>query len=236
MKKFVSILVAMIMILSATAMADVAVPSKTTTDNTVVGKVESSTGVVIEESFAITVTPDAAPVAQEITKLFKAVTEEKKAPVAFFPEETKKQIVETLVAKLANIDIETVKTSENLDTMAAGIENFPDLEKMEINEFISITPVEYKEEYGDIETNFAFVTEYEVDQQVIVLFGLYTGEVDEQGEFIVEWVVLDATVEEDGTLTVVIPQAEMLKMQDAAHVAMVVLSEMSEVEELIAAE
>jgi len=219
MKKLVSLLIAMIMVLSAVAYADMAVPSKTTTDNTVVEKIETSTGVVVEETFDIVVTPDPEPVVKEITKLYQYVLEEQKAPISYFPEETKTKVLEVLAVKLAGV--EKVEDIEDI----TAIENLPDLETMEINEFVTIDTFDYKEAYGDIKTSFAFVTEYQVEQQVVVLVGLYSGEIDENGEFVVEWIVLDATVEEDGSLSVVIPQEEMLKIQDAQSVAMAVLSE-----------
>ena len=111
MKKFVSILMAMVMILCMTAAAETvtttgttasagAVSSKTTTDNTVVEKIESVSGVEVEETFAIVVTEDKAPVVKEITNLYTYVAEEKKAPITYFPEETKVKVMEALIAKL----------------------------------------------------------------------------------------------------------------------------------------
>lgn len=258
MKRFVSLILAAMLLLTMTAMAETvvtdqtaatttAVPSKTTTDNTVVEKVESVSGVEIEETFAIVVTEDAKPVVEEITNLYTYVAEEKKAPVTYFPEETKNKILEVLIAKLLKAEMpadpqpsasaapstgtETVNPLESIADPEL-LEKLPDIEQMEINEFITIEPIEYKEEYGDIKTSFTFVTEYKVEQIVVVLIGVYTGEVDENGQFVVEWIVLDAVVEEDGSLSVVIPQADMLKMQEAASVAMAVLSEKIDVEEL----
>lgn len=222
MKKLVSLIVAMLLVLTAAAFAEevvLSVPSVTTTDNTVVEKAETVSGVEVEETFAIVVTPDPEPVVKEITNLYQYVTEEKKAPITYFPEETKTKVLEVLAVKLAGV--EKVEEIEDIE----AIENLPDLEKMEINEFITVETFDYKEEYGDIKTSFTFVTEYQVEQQVVVLFGLYTGEIDENGEFVVEWIVLDATVEEDGSLSVVIPQEEMLMIQEAQSVAMAVLSE-----------
>lgn len=264
MKRFVSLILAAMLLLAMTAMAETvvtdqtaatttAVASKTTTDNTVVEKVESVSGVEIEETFAIVVTEDAKPVVEEITNLYTYVAEEKKAPVTYFPEETKNKILEVLIAKLlkaekpedpqATADPQPsasaapstgTGTVNPLESIADPelLEKLPDIEQMEINEFITIEPIEYKEEYGDIKTSFTFVTEYKVEQIVVVLIGAYTGEVDENGQFVVEWIVLDAVVEEDGSLSVVIPQADMLKMQEAASVAMAVLSEKIDVEEL----
>ena len=270
MKRFVSLILAAMLLLAMTAMAETVVTdqtaatttvvaSKTTTDNTVVEKVESVSGVEIEETFAIVVTEDAKPVVEEITNLYTYVAEEKKAPVTYFPEETKNKILEVLIAKLlkaekpadpqATVDPQATadpqpsasaapstgtETVNPLESIADPelLEKLPDIEQMEINEFITIEPIEYKEEYGDIKTSFTFVTEYKVEQIVVVLIGAYTGEVDENGQFVVEWIVLDAVVEEDGSLSVVIPQADMLKMQEAASVAMAVLSEKIDVEEL----
>lgn len=203
MKKLTSILVALVLILSA-ASAFAAVPSKTTTDNTQVKTVESSTGVKIEESFAIEVAVDAAPVVKEIENLFTFVNEKKMAPIAYFPQETQDKVLEVLKADPAAV---------------------VDVNKLEINEIVTIKPIEYKEEYGDIKTEFAFVTRYAAGQKVVAMLSLYTGEVDANGEFIVEWVVLEAEVQADGSIAVVIPQAEMLKMQTAQSVALAVLSE-----------
>lgn len=241
MKKLVCILITIIIILSVTAFAESvsannAVPSKTTTDNTMIKQPESATGVKVDETFAIVVREDAQPVIEEINSLFNHVVAEKKAPVAYFPEETKEKIEETLIVQLlkaegVEVPIDDATGSAVVDTAAVApeiLEKLPDLEEMEINEFISIEPVEYKEEYGDIKSSFAFVTQYQPEQKVVMLFGLYTGEVDETGAFVVDWIVLEAAVEEDGFLSVIIPQAEMLKMQEAENVAIAVLSEKTE--------
>lgn len=221
MKKFVSIIIALVLVLSVSASASVV--SKTSTDTTQVETVESMTeGVVIEEGFAVVVTPDAVEVVEEIKSMFVFVNEEKQAPVNYFPEETKEQIKTVLAAKLELAP-------------EADLSEVINLEEMEINEFVTFQTVEYKEEYGDVKVNFTFVTEYAQEQNLVALVSLFNGEVDEEGKQIVEWLVLEAEALEDGTVAVVIPQAEMLKIQSAQTSALLILSEKA-AEEVVLAE
>lgn len=206
MKKMIALLMALVLVLACVP-AFASVPSKTTTDNTQVKQAETLNGVVVAETFEIKVAADPAPVVEEIAKVFTFVNEKQEAPVNYFPAETKEAIKEVLTAQGAAEVTEEV------------------LEKMELNEFITIQPVEYKEEYGDIKTTFTFVTQYAVGQKVVAMLSIYTGEVDANGNPIVEWVALNAEVQADGSLAVVIPQAEMVRMQGAQAVALAVLSE-----------
>ena len=206
MKKMIALLMTLVLVLACVS-AYASVPSKTTTDNTQVKQAETLNGTVVAETFEIKVAADPAPVVEEIAKVFAFVNEQQEAPVNYFPAETKEAIKEVLTAQGA------VEVTEEV------------LEKMELNEFITIQPVEYKEEYGDIKTTFTFVTEYAVGQKVVAMLSIYTGEVDANGNPIVEWVALNAEVQADGSLAVVIPQAEMIRMQGAQAVALAVLSE-----------
>ena len=206
MKKMIALLMAMVLAL-ASIPAYAAVPSKTTTDNTQVKQIETASDVVVAPEFAVKVAADPEPVVNEIAKVFSFVNEQQEAPVNYFPAETKEAIKEVLAVQgVAEVNDEV-------------------LESMELNEFITIQPVEYKEEYGDIKAHFTFVTQYAVGQKVVAMMSIYTGEVDENGEPIVEWVALEAEVQADGSLAVIIPQAEMLRMQEAEAVALAVLSE-----------
>ena len=206
MKKTIALLMALVMVLACMP-AFASIPSKTTTDNTQVKQVETVSGVAVPETFEVKVAVDAQPVVNEIAKVFTFVNEQQEAPVNYFPAETKEAIKEVLTLQGA-ADV----TDEVLETM-------------ELNEFITIQPVEYKEEYGDIKAHFSFVTQYAVGQKVVAMMSIYTGEVDAEGNPIVEWVALEAEVQADGSLAVTIPQAEMLRMQDAQAVGLAVLSE-----------
>lgn len=215
MKKFVCALVAMMMMLSMAASA--AVVSKTTTDTTVVEKIETSTGVEVKETFEVKVAENTEPVVQQITNLFKFVVEEEQAPIAYFPPETQEQVKAVVAAKIEQLpELEKVEI---------------DVEKMEINEFVTIETINYEETYGDVAINFSFLTEYKVGQVVVALVSIFTGEYDELGNPIVEWIIMDAEVMEDGTLTVIFPQVEMTKVQEAENVALAILSEAVETEE-----
>lgn len=90
MKKFALALASMLLVLSA-AGAVAAVPSKTTTDVTRVKAVEST-----EPTMLIEVTEDAAPVVEEIEKIYQHVAVKGQAAIAYFPVETQNEIIALL--------------------------------------------------------------------------------------------------------------------------------------------
>ena len=203
MKKFACVLASMLLTLSAVgAMAD-AVPSKTTTDVTQVktveavkedGTVEAVTGWDIE------VAEDAAPVTEEIAKIYQEVFVNGKTAVAYFPAETQEAIAALLP--------EGVNAS-----------------KLMMNEFITLEIVGQMETATDVKVTFTFTTKYEMDQNVVVVIGLYDGTRDANGQYNVEWVALDAEVLENGDIAVVFPAELVEQMNDAAAVAMAVLND-----------
>ncbi len=203
MKKFACVLASMLLALSAAgAMAD-AVPSKTTTDVTQVktveavkedGTVEAVTGWDIE------VAEDAAPVTEEIAKIYQEVFVNGKTAVAYFPAETQEAIAALLP--------EGVNAS-----------------KLMMNEFITLEIVGQMETATDVKVTFTFTTKYEMDQNVVVVIGLYDGTRDANGQYNVEWVALDAEVLENGDIAVVFPAELVEQMNDAAAVAMAVLND-----------
>lgn len=203
MKKFACVLASMLLALSAAgAMAD-AVPSKTTTDVTQVktveavkedGTVEAVTGWDIE------VAEDAAPVTEEIAKIYQEVFVNGKTAVAYFPAETQEAIAALLP--------EGVNAS-----------------KLMMNEFITLEIVGQMETATDVKITFTFTTKYEMDQNVVVVIGLYDGTRDANGQYNVEWVALDAEVLENGDIAVVFPAELVEQMNDAAAVAMAVLND-----------
>ena len=203
MKKFVCVLASMLLALSAAgAMAD-AVPSKTTTDVTQVktveavkedGTVEAVTGWDIE------VAEDAAPVTEEIAKIYQEVFVNGKTAVAYFPAETQEAIAALLP--------EGVNAS-----------------KLMMNEFITLQIVGQMETATDVKVTFTFTTKYEMDQNVVVVVGIYDGTRDANGQYNVEWVALDAEVLENGDIAVVFPAELVEQMNDAAAVAMAVLND-----------
>lgn len=203
MKRMLCVLVTLSLLLAA-ATASAAVVSKTTTDNTTVQSIVAvDNTTVIEETFVVEIAQDEEEVVQEIANLYAFVTTEQKAPVEFFPVEVQEKVAEILP--------EEVKA-----------------ETLECTEFVTVRELGYKESYGDVVVNFSFVTQYKAAQKVVVLMGFYTGEVDEEGNPVVEWFPIEATALEDGTLDVVMTQEMLVKFSDAKTVAMAVLSEQTE--------
>ena len=160
MKKFALALASMLLVLSA-AGAVAAVPSKTTTDVTRVKAVEST-----EPTMLIEVTEDAAPVVEEIEKIYQHVAVKGQAAIAYFPVETQNEIIALLP--------EGVKGSA-----------------LTMNEFVTLTT---EGTAADVKVTFTFTTRYTVDQKVVVVIGLYdvewvvlNAEVLESGDIAVEF-------------------------------------------------
>lgn len=191
MKKFVLALASMLLVLSA-AGAAAAVPSKTTTDVTRVKAVEST-----EPTMLIEVTEDAAPVVEEIEKIYQHVAVKGQAAIAYFPVETQNEIIALLP--------EGVKGSA-----------------LTMNEFVTLTT---EGTAADAKVTFTFTTRYTVDQKVVVVIGLYDGTRDANGQYNVEWVVLDAEVLESGDVAVEFPAELVERMKNAVATAMAVLND-----------
>ncbi|MBQ3080665.1 MAG: hypothetical protein IJC48_11830 [Clostridia bacterium] len=173
--------------------------SKTATDNTQIEDIASANG-LIKDDFKIIVAEDKEPIKREIEKMYAFVNEENKAPAEYLPAEVLALAVDAL----------------------DGCE----ISLMEINEFVTIESVNYKEEYGDIVVNIEFVTNFAVGQKACACLAVYTGETDEAtGEYKVEWVVLEAVALENGNLSVYIPMEEVLRIQDEFAVGMIVMNE-----------
>ena len=191
MKKFALALASMLLVLSA-AGAVAAVSSKTTTDVTRVKAVEST-----EPTMLIEVTEDAAPVVEEIEKIYQHVAVKGQAALAYFPVETQNEIIALLP--------EGVKGSA-----------------LTMNEFVTLTT---EGTAADAKVTFTFTTRYTVDQKVVVVIGLYDGTRDANGQYNVEWVVLDAEVLESGDIAVEFPAELVERMKNAVATAMAVLND-----------
>jgi hypothetical protein len=197
MKRFAVLAMVVVFLFSTTAFA--AVNSKTTSDLTSVVKTEV-TGVAPAEFAVVVVAMEFEPeaVTKELEKIFQFVTPEV-APVSYFPEE----VQEVFAEKLPLVDLTTY----------------------ELNEFISIDVVNFEDTIESAVVEFKFTTQYVENQSILFVVGLYTGEVDENGEYIVEWLLLDAVVTEDGSIAVTFTQEALARMADAAAVSVAVLSE-----------
>lgn len=233
MKKWMSALIAVILVLSAvTAFADAA-PSKTTSDLATVEEVTTSTDVQVKEDFAITVAEDTIMTVEEVEKLYEFVTTPKEdapaennAPIDYFEDEVKEAVLTIL--------------NENLPETEALV--LDDLQDWEINEIVTVEAENYEEAYGDVTVTFSFATPYEKDQKLIALLGLFDGTRTEVEpgvyEFNAEWIPLQAevgdaevTVTADGQIettykvNVIFTQEAMEKMAKSVSSTVAILSE-----------
>lgn len=150
-----------------------------------------------EPTMLIEVTEDATPVVEEIEKIYQHVAVKGQAAIAYFPVETQNEIIALLP--------EGVKGSA-----------------LTMNEFVTLTT---EGTAADAKVTFTFTTRYTVDQKVVVVIGLYDGTRDANGQYNVEWVVLDAEVLESGDIAVEFPAELVERMKNAVATAMAVLND-----------
>ena len=94
-----------------------------------------------------------------------------------------------------------------------------------MNEFVTLQLNGFEKITNDVKADFTFTTKYEADKKTAVVLGLYNGQRDANGQYIVEWVVLGAEALENGDLCVVFPADVLAQINDAVAVSMAVLSE-----------
>ena len=201
MKKWLALVVAALLALSTmVAFADVT-PSKDTSDNTKIvdESIETSTGVAIADDFIAAIPEETPEKVNEVVKeLFDTTTKGEDA-IKYFPEDIQKAIEEKLPEGVT-------------------------LSDLELNEIIALVIENYDEAYGDIDIVFAFNTLYKPEQTIFALLGNYTADkADEvEAEDGVEWTLLDAVGQEDGTVKVTFTQ-EALMAAEAADASMLAI-------------
>ncbi len=202
MKKLVSVLVALMLCLTAVAMAE-SVPSKTTDDMTVIDA--SAENMPADSNFAIS-----AQLTQE--------TEEAKEHRAACQTEIDKLKNSASVAEyfgeVKNAAGEVVSLSDVLGT-----------DTLNVFEFVPLTVENYKEEYGKVSANMIFATPYTPGDKVLVMIGLVT--VAEDGTQSVEWTMFEGTALDNGDNTfgcinVELDPATMMTIQNNTAVMSVV--------------
>lgn len=199
MKKWIALVAVVAMVLTL-GVASAAIPSKTTTDIAAKPEILTTTGAQVSESFTVEQAEDKAPVVKEIAKIAEAVNTQGKAPVEYFPAE-----VQAVIA-------------EKLPEVA-------DLKALEMNEFVSIATTGYDATYGDVSVAFDVVSTYAPGQKVVALVGVYSGALDANGEFVVEWIPMNAAVNSDGRVQVDFTADALTKMQGAYAASLALLSE-----------
>ncbi len=198
MKKMVAFwLVVTVLLMGITAFA--AVPSKTTSDISQVVNRASVTKVALSNDFTIEIVDDTELAVAEFDKIYNHAVAQGKAPVIYFSEELQSQVAEKLSPDF-------------------------DLSTLELNEFVSIKAKGYQESFGDIEAALKFATKYELNQDIVVLLGLFDGQKDASGNYNVSWTVVEAQAQEDGQLKILFPQGVMVSLQNANAAALAVLN------------
>lgn len=202
MKKMAfALAVALMTLAMSTAFA--ATPSKTTTDVTQVKEVvtvnEDGT-TTAAEGWNLAVAEDSDEVTNEIANIYAHVVTAGNSAVSYFPAATQEALAEVV--------------GEDVD-----------LKTLTMNEFVTLELTGYENITDDAKVTFTFTTKYEAGKKVPVVVGLYNGQRDANGQYIVEWVVLDAEALENGDLSVVFPADVLAQINDAVAVSMAVLSE-----------
>lgn len=199
MKKLVSVLIALMLCLTAVAAAE-SVPSKTTDDMTNVSVPSKSTSdmtninVPTDTAFNVTVPATAESVAacdNEIQKL------QGSANVAEYFGEVK------------NAAGEVVSLTAALGT-----------DTLTVNEFTPLTIENYKEEYGNVVLNLAFATSYTAGDKVLVMIGLVT--VAEDATQTVAWTMYEGAVADDGSINVTLEPATLIAIQNGTAVMAII--------------
>lgn len=195
MKKIVSILVALMLCLSAAAFAE-SVPSKTVDDLT---KVNVTGANVPAEGFYL--------------RLIVADEEEYQHLV----EVCRKEIEKLAQSEPVSYFGEVKNAADEAVDLAALLES----EEVKVHEFWPIIARGYKEEYGNVTAEFLFSTPYEKDEKVIVLIGLV--EENQEGEQSVEWTAYEGIgLEEQGSIQVELDPEIILAIQNGTALLAVV--------------
>ena len=189
MKKIVCLTLALLLCLSAVALAEEVVPSKNTSDMVVVEvdpalntNVPADSGFVVipvleeDEAQAVEYADNIALCREEIVKLMESAAGG-----------TDASGVEAYFGEVRDSEGNVVVLSEALSAPA-----------LNVYEFMPLVAVNYDETYGNVTLTFQFKTPYAQDEAVLVLIGLRNAETGEM-----EWTVFEGIgVGEEGAVQV----------------------------------
>ena len=216
MKKWMTILVAVMLVLSMTTAFAAGVPSKTTTDTTTIVGITSATGAQLPEGFEVQIVPDTAMTVDLIDKLVDH-TKAGNDVIDFFDPEIQNEILNHL----------------NANKPATEALTLDDLRPWQIYEIVSIDAVNAEDDMSDVIVTFQFATPYKMDQRMVGIMDNFNGERVEVEpnvfEFVSEKTVLDAEVtavtEEGSQVAVTFPAEAIMKIQDSVASTLSIFSE-----------
>lgn len=195
MKKLLSILLVVVLVLSVSSVAFASVPSKTTADLVKLIGVASSSGDTLPVKFVIPI-PEQSTVANEELAAIAAYSQQSGVSLmSYFDQAVQDQIKVLLPEEFA-------------------------VDKLTINEFLPITLVDYKTEYGDLVVTFTFATPYTDGQPIVAMVGI-------KEDATVTWFAQKAEVV-NGIVNISFTQDVLLKIQEAnGDFILAILSEAS---------
>lgn len=211
MKKWLSALLAVVLLFSAVAMA-APVKSKTSSDLTKITSITAG-GEDVTSMGYIFVTEDSVMALDELDKIIETVNVQKKAPIEHFDAATQQAMLD--LVRTTNPEVET-------------------LADWNLNEFVSLgVAPEYSAEVGDLVVTFEFPTPFKVGQKVTAVVGTFDGtrtEVAEgKYEYNVNWTPLEgqvvAAAADNSQVAVKFPTDTILEMQGSVANVMAVLAE-----------
>lgn len=211
MKKWLSALLAVVLLFSAVAMA-APVKSKTSSDLTKITSITAG-GEDATSMGYIFVTEDSVMALDELDKIIETVNVQKKAPIEHFDAATQQAMLD--LVRTTNPEVGS-------------------LANWNLNEFVSLgVAPEYSAEIGDLVVTFEFATPYKVGQKVTAVVGTFDGtrtEVAEgKYEYNVNWTPLEgevvAAAADNSQVAVKFPTDTILEMQGSVANVMAVLAE-----------
>ena len=188
MKKFVCLILALIMTIATMALAE-STPSKTTGDLT---QIEVSVeNIPADSGFFMKPVVEADPVYQE-----------------------KVEICQNEIVKLAESEKVEEYFSVVVDTQgnAVSLNEVLGTETLNVYEFCPVVAEQFEENYGAVKATLRFATPYEKGEKVVVLIGLVDTEAVEDTPIV--WTAFDGDVVEQGCVEAEFDAATVLAIQE----------------------
>lgn len=215
MKKWMTVLVALMLALSMVTASAAGVPSKGTGDTSSIVEIAAVSGEALPDDFVIEIVPDKIMTIDMIKDMRDFVKEGN--IIDYYAPEVQNDILNHLNANKANTEVLT------LDDMKDWV----------ANEIVTLEARNYKPSIGDVTVTFEFATPYAEGQRVVAVLDCFNGQRVEVEpdvfEFVSEKIVLDAEVmkpvDGKGRVAVTFPGDVIVKMEDSVANGLTILSE-----------